>query len=67
MQDHALDHSLFWALSAIPYGIYDGTSSFGIYDTLPNNLSMVAVYVMRSVDYPGNLDNIYSGVARAAA
>jgi hypothetical protein len=61
-----VQHSLVWALIAMPYGMYDGTSSFGIYDTLPNNLTMVANYVMRSVDYPTNTDIIYTGTNTAS-
>ena len=64
-QDFAGEHSLVWALMSIPYGIFGGSSSFGIYDTLPNNLSMVAVYAMRSIDYPTNVDANFSGAAAA--
>ena len=51
-QAFAKKHEGFWALFGILYGIYDGTTAFGPYDGLANDLSLVAVYKMRAVDSP---------------
>jgi len=40
-------HSPYWALRTVPYGIYQGTTTFGAYDNVGNNFAQVAVYVMR--------------------
>ena len=39
-------------LQSIPFGLYANATAFGVYDSLPNNFSKVAVYIMRSFDYP---------------
>jgi hypothetical protein len=39
-------------LQSLPFGLYSNATSFGIYDSASNNFSKVAVYRMRSCDYP---------------
>ncbi len=39
-------------LQSLPFGLFSNTTTFGIYDSLPNDFSKVAVYPMRSFDYP---------------
>ena len=45
-------HSPLWALVGLPFGVYDGASTFGAYDALSNDLGAVAAYAMRPCDYP---------------
>ncbi len=39
-------------LQSLPFGLYSNATSFGIYDSASNDFSKVAVYKMRSFDYP---------------
>ena len=40
-------HTASWGLRTVPFGIYQGTTTFGAYDNAGNNFAQVAVYVMR--------------------